>query len=118
MTKAPEDGKIAAEIQLAPTLNFKGKDGLKFAVSVDDGEPQIINMHEGTEVPDWKYPRWFNDAVSNKTIVKNSSLQVSKAGMHTLKIWMIDNGIVFERIIINNGGEKPSYLGPPESLKL
>ncbi len=118
LLNAPGEGKIETEIQLAPTLNFKGKDGLKFAISVDDGELQTINMHEGTEVQDWKYPKWFNDAVSNKTIVKSSSLQVSKAGLHTLKIWMIDNGIVFERIIINNGGLKPSYLGPPENLKL
>ena len=91
---------------------------MKFAVSIDDDEPQIINMHAGTEVQDWKYPRWFNDAVSNKTIVKSATLKVSKAGLHTLKLWMIDNGIVYQRIIINNGGLKPSYLGPPESLKL
>ena len=118
LNEAPEDGKIETEIQLAPTLNFKGKEGLKFAISIDDEEPQIINMHEGTEVPDWRYPRWFNDAVSNKTIVKSSSHNVSEAGQHTLKLWMIDNGIVYQRVIINNGGLKPSYMGPPESLKL
>ena len=114
----PENGKIDIEIQLAPTLNFKEEDGLKFAVSIDDEEPQIINMHEGTEVPDWRYPRWFNDAVSNKTIVKKSSHNISNDGEHTLKLWMIDNGVVYQKIIINNGGLKPSYLGPPENLKL
>ncbi len=118
LTEAPDEGKIETEIQLAPTLNFKGKEGLKFAISIDDEEPQIINMHEGTEVPDWRYPRWFNDAVSNKTIVKSSTHQVSNAGQHTLKLWLIDNGIVYQRIIINNGGLKPSYMGPRESIKL
>ncbi|MBN2636502.1 MAG: glycosyl hydrolase 115 family protein [Prolixibacteraceae bacterium] len=118
LNETPLEDKIELEIQLAPTLNFKGEEGLKFAVSIDNDEPQIINMHEGTEVQDWKYPRWFNDAVSNKTIVKQSVHNVSNAGLHTLKLWMIDNGIVYQRIIINNGGLKPSYMGPPESLKL
>ena len=116
--EAPENGEIEVEIHLAPTLNFKGGEGLKFAVSIDGEGPQIINMHEGTGVPDWKYPPWFNEAVSNKVMVKKSVHKVTRNGLHTLKLWMIDNGIVFQKIIIDNGGLKPSYLGPPESLKL
>ena len=118
LLQTPENGTVEVEIHLAPTLNFKNGDGLKFAVSVDDAEPQIINMHEGTEVPDWKYPSWFNDAVGNKVMVKRTVLQVQDSGAHTLHVWMIDNGIVFQKIIIDNGGLKASYLGPPESLKL
>jgi hypothetical protein len=38
-------------------------------------------------------------------------------GYHTLKIWMFDPGIVLQKIIVNTGGLRPSYLGPPESYK-
>jgi len=39
-------------------------------------------------------------------------------GRHTLKIWMIDSGIVFQKFVIDAGGLRPGYLGPPESVYL
>jgi hypothetical protein len=35
-----------------------------------------------------------------------------------LKYWYVTPGVVLERIVIDAGGLKPSYLGPPESPRL
>lgn len=116
LLEKPENGEVEIQTYLSPTLNYFGGEGLRFAISIDDETPQIINMHEGTEVPDWKYPDWWNNAVLNSIIVKKSTHKVSESGNYVLKYWLVDPAIVLQKLVINNGGVKPSYLGAPESI--
>ncbi len=37
-------------------------------------------------------------------------------GPHRLRIHRVDPGAVLQKIVIDTGNLKPSYLGPPESL--
>ncbi len=111
-----EGGDVKITLYLNPTLNFKKTAGLVFGISVDDEAPQLVNMHAGCDIPDWKYPQWWNTAVTDKVMKVRSTHQIAQAGPHVLKIWLVDPGIVFQKIIIDRGGLKPSYLGPPESV--
>lgn len=116
LLEEPENGEIEVKTYLSPTLNYLKGDGLRFAISIDDETPKIINMHEGTEVADWKYPDWWNNAVLNSIIVKSSKHKVSESGNHVLKYWLVDPGVVLQKIVVHTGDEKPTHLGEPESF--
>ncbi len=110
------EGKCEVIVYLSPTLNFLKSEGLKYAISIDNENPQLVNMHENEIIQDWKYPEWWNTSVSENIKKKISKHIISSPGQHTLKIWMVDPGVVIQKIVIDCGGLKESYLGPPESL--
>ncbi|SMO37991.1 Glycosyl hydrolase family 115 [Gracilimonas mengyeensis] len=107
--------EIKVDTYLSPTLNYKKNEGLKYGIAINEEEPQIINMHEGEEVADWEYPAWWNNSVTDHIKIKKSQHQSVPPGTHTLKVWMVDPGVVFQKFVIDAGGVKPSYLGPPVS---
>ncbi len=110
------EGELTVEAYLSPTQDFKKHNGLRYAIAIDDEEPQIINMNEGEERPDWDYADWWMKSVGDHIKIKRSKHSTVAPGRHTLKVWMIDSGIVFQKFVIDAGGLRPSYLGPPESL--
>lgn len=111
-------GELKVETYLSPTLNYKKNEGLKYAIAIDDEEAQIINMHEGENRPDWTYPEWWNNSVTDHIKKKQSVHKITQSGKHTLKVWMVDPGVVFQKFVIDAGGLKPGYLGPPESMRI
>ena len=59
----------------------------------------------------------WEKSVSDNFRVGKSHHTLTHPGYHTLKIWMVDPGVVLQKIVVNAGGVKPSYLGPPESFR-
>jgi hypothetical protein len=109
-------GSITVESYLAPSLNFFASKGLQFAMSFDDQPPQIINFVSKDYAVAYSNNDW-QDSVRNGVRTVKSTHTLTDAGYHTLKVWMVDPGVVLEKIVVNTGGVKPSYLGPPESYR-
>lgn len=105
-----EPGEITVKAYLCPTLNFTNEQGFRYALSIDDKEPQIVNMHEGYIHQDWQ--RW----VSNHVNVCESTHRINSAGHHKLKYWMVDPAVVLQKIVVEREPARDSYLGPPECL--
>ena len=103
--------KITVEAILSPTLNFVPGRGLRFGVSFDDQQPQIIDVLEHESAQSW------STAVEDNVRKTKTQLTVAGAGYHTLKIWMVDPGVVLQKLVVDTGGVEPSYLGPPESFR-
>ncbi|MBN2521413.1 MAG: glycosyl hydrolase 115 family protein, partial [Bacteroidales bacterium] len=109
-------GEINVQAYLSPTQNFKSTEGIKYAISFDNEEPQIINIHKEDTIPDWKYPQFWEQVVGNNINISVSKHNINKPGEHVLKFWMVDPAIVLQKIVIYTNELKPSYLGPPESF--
>ncbi len=82
-----DEKDLKVETYLAPTLNFQKSEGLKFAIAIDNEEPQIVNMHEGETGADWEFPDWWNNSVGDHIRKKQSVHKAIKPGTHTLKVW-------------------------------
>jgi hypothetical protein len=102
-------GQVEVETILSPTLNFVPGRGLRYAISFDDAAPQVIDTLEHNTQRDWETT--VKDSVRKVT----STHTIASPGYHTLKIRMVDPALVLEKLVINTGGLKPSYLGPPEN---
>jgi len=107
-----DTGKVTVHTVLAPTQKFQPGAGLRFAVSIDDEAPQVVNMHADESKAYWS--KTVLDGVAEFT----TAHFVAKPGAHTLKFWALDPGVVLEKLVVDAGGLQPSYLGPPESPRL
>ncbi len=103
------DTTIKLHAYFSPTLSFNGSDGLRYAISIDDEEPRVINLHEEKSTRSWE--EW----VANNIIEKISSHTVKKPGHHVLRFWRVDPGVIAQKFVLDVGGLKSSYLGPPET---
>jgi hypothetical protein len=105
-------GEVTVTLHCAPSLDFRPGDPLRIALALDEEQPQVLRLD--TQV---SYESWAQ-AVSDGVRRISSTHRVDEPGQHVLKLWMVTPGVVVERIVIDAGGVRPSYLGPPESPRL
>lgn len=102
-------GDIDIQTIVAPTLNFVPGRGLRFAIGFDDETPKVVDILANNQHPDWQ------KSVQDGVRVAYSAFKLANAGHKNLRIYMVDPGFTVQKIIINTGGLKPSYLGPEQS---
>jgi hypothetical protein len=107
---ATSSGPARVETYLSPSLPFVAGRGLRFAVSIDDAPPTVVDMKASAGDPDW------SRSVEDNIRIMRTPVSVAAPGAHSLYVWGIDPGVVLQKIVVNFGGERPSYLGPPESF--
>lgn len=104
-------GTVKVNYYAVPTHPVQAGRGLRFAVALDDQTPEVVTIGAGLEVPS---VTWSQN-VLNATTTGASTHSVTTPGSHVLKVYMIDPGVVLDKIVIDAGGVRPSYLGPPET---
>lgn len=104
-------GRLNVTCFLLPTFPITTGRGLRYAIAFDNQPPQIVTVGADLQTPS----RQWSLNVLNASTIGISAHEIATAGAHTLKIYMVDAGVVLDKIVIDTGGLKPSYLGPPET---
>ena len=101
-------GEAELIVLVSPTLNFNENKGLRYAISIDGGKEQVVNIngHYKGELGAWQ---------ANRIIETKTDHIFQDKGRHTIRIRPLDPAIVLQKIMLNMGGLQSSYLGAPES---
>ena len=107
-----DSGEVKLNAYFSPTLNFHNdSSGLKYAISIDNEKPQTISINN-----DDNNNRTWEGWVANNIIIKTTTHTINKPGKHAVKYWMVSPAVVLQKLVVDLGGVKPSYLGPPETI--
>ena len=101
---------------LSPTLNTTPKRPLAYIAQLDDKPEQrrqyVIDQPQPNFPVNWGY------AVANAAWYNTTNWGATQPGKHTLKVWLVEPGVVLQKIVLDLGGVAQSYLGPPESFRV
>ncbi len=98
---------VTLQIFHLPFFPLYEEERCRFGVSMDDSEEQIFEYIPEEWSQQWKENVLRNSALSTATLPLSTS-----SNTHTLKIRSIDPGAMIQRIVIDEGGFRPGYVGP------
>ena len=109
---------VNVHVIVKSTLAFSNPDGHRYIVAIGDGGNKTVNFNKDlNEKPEniysVFYPTVARRVVENTVALKTPSSR--NDGEIELSLIPLDPGIVFEKIIVDWGGYKPSYLFGKES---
>lgn len=106
----PGDWKFT--VRALPTFSVETGKPQRYAIALDDAPPQIVSLPFSTSEND---RRWSENVLRNAAPTA-SVHPVANPGLHTLKIWMVDPGIVLDAIAAQIGdAPELGYVWPPET---
>ncbi|KAI1175593.1 glycoside hydrolase family 115 protein [Nemania sp. FL0916] len=118
--------KANVTLYLSPTQNYlSDKTPLQFAVSLfpaggAQAQPKVVRFvgdSIGADLPAG-WGRAVSDSIWGLDPGHNTTTtwSVPKEGAYTLRVWGLAPSVIVQKIVMNLGGVRTSYLGPPESF--
>ncbi|OKI27862.1 glycosyl hydrolase [Saccharothrix sp. CB00851] len=110
-------GPVTVWAYLSPRNPVLPGPGLRYAVSFDDQPPRVVDITAATGADDTTMNRQWERNTSDN-VNKTATGHHLDAGVHTLKFWLVDFTVVVQKLVVDAGGLRSSYLGPPESRRV
>ncbi|KAK3689538.1 hypothetical protein B0T22DRAFT_427876 [Podospora appendiculata] len=113
-------------VYMSPALNYLGDwNPLEYGIALypkSEAAPtnptlvRPVGVTVGANMPaGWGYAA--ADSIWGKTgNYTTSRFAVPQEGAYTLRIWALMPGIVVQKVVVDLGGVRPSFFGPPESF--
>jgi hypothetical protein len=86
-----------------PTHPINNNFSVRYAVSIDDGPVKVVDIKTFGRSEEWK-----QNVLSNRA-KREIEMPFLNAGMHTLRIYCVDPGVILDEVRINLGGLKKAY---------
>ena len=109
--------KVTVHVIVKSTLAFHDRKGHEYSIGFEGGKDQTINFnHNLNELPENVYSIYY-PTVARRIVEKKAKLNVPNTsdGMQTITFKPLDPGIVLEKLVVDYGGYKKSYLFMNES---
>lgn len=100
-------GEFELQIDCLPTHPVAPDRGVRLAVSIGDNAPMLL------DAPPPRHP----DDVLNNLRRFSTKITIERPGRHSLTVWMVDPGVIVDKIVLHTRKPVDSYLGPPESFR-
>lgn len=114
----PKDVRSAdVYVVVKSTLAFSNKSGHRYKVGFNGANEQIINFNSDLNEDKKNVYSVFYPTVARRVVEKKVKLEIpaTSDGSQMLTLTPMDPGIVFEKIVVDLGGYKKSYLFMNES---
>ena len=106
---------VRIHVVVKSTLDYIGKGGLTYTISLDGAEPVKVNFNSRlNEKPENIYSVFY-PTVAKRVVESVVTCPLGKGDTHIITLHPDDPAIVFEKVVVDGGGYKPAYLFGPES---
>ncbi|HTN20302.1 MAG TPA: glycosyl hydrolase 115 family protein [Pelobium sp.] len=102
-------GSATVYIYALPVFPKDKEHTTQYGVTVDNSYMRWMNVATQSQENSFE---WKNNVIRNCAI-NTATISLDKPGKHTFKLTTGDPGMVIQKIVIDLGGMKRSYLGPP-----
>ncbi|KAF2823241.1 hypothetical protein CC86DRAFT_328373 [Ophiobolus disseminans] len=97
------------------TLDAHPASPVLYGLSLDGKDVETHRLVQQPKKPG-ELPTGWMESVMDCVWIRIHQLDLGDAGAHTLKIVMHDENLALEKVVIDMGGVRDSYLGVPESF--
>ncbi|HLP07988.1 MAG TPA: glycosyl hydrolase 115 family protein [Opitutaceae bacterium] len=114
----PRSGDYEVTLVLGPVMDFVPDRGMRIAVALDREPPQVLDLFEDRAAETFLGTSWWTRYTRDNARLIRSKHHATTDGPHTLRVSMVDPGIVVQKIVMSDRPVPESYFGPPETAAL
>jgi hypothetical protein len=105
-------GGVKALVYCLPTQPLYPGMKARYSVGIDASAPKVVDIATS------EFSKSWGTNVLRAAAIGITDQVLARPGKHTLKLQPLDPGLVFDKVVIDLGGLKPTHLGPPEPRSL